>query len=78
MEKQIFKISRDDVRYIRASYAGYSALQGADLFAAAAWDAIGKKRGFDGQTAGPVHGKDERYVLAVPLGETRPTTQAHG
>ncbi len=74
MEKREFKISRDDVRYIRSSYAGYSALMGADDMAEAAWITIGNKRGFDGRTAGPVKGKDERYVMAVPNGKPKPIT----
>ena len=69
MAKQVFKISRDDVRYIKASYAGISPLMGAEAFERAAWIKIGEKHGFDGLTAGPAYGMDERYVMAVPSGK---------
>jgi len=64
--RQLFKMRWKDVKSLRRSYDGYSTLQGADLIAEAWWIEMGKKWGFDGKTAGPAPGLDERYFMAVP------------
>ena len=33
----------------------------------AAWDALGKRMGFDGKTARPIPGKGDRFFTAIPV-----------